>query len=282
MHALILKGTLLLLTLLLSTTTTFAKFDAKTAAAVDAAIAGEHRGAEDKARDKYRLPRQTLEFFGFRSDMTVLEIWPGGGWYTQILADALSADGKLYAAQYDVNGPFGFQRSLFGKFLSMLAATPKIYRDVTVTFLDLPYQLEVAPPASIDMALTFRSVHNWVERPFGGGKFAVLPFSAMYDSLKPGGVLGVVDHRWPDPETEDPLSMNGYVSKERTIKLAETAGFELIGESNILRNPKDTRDHPSGVWTLPPSFALGEKDREKYEAIGESDRFVLKFKKPAK
>ena len=175
-----------------------ADFDAKTAAAVDAAIAGGHRGTEAKARDKYRRPKETLEFLGFRSDMTVLEIWPGGGWYTQILAAALNDEGKLYAAQYDVNGPFGFQREFFGKFLSMLAETPKIYRDVTVTFMDLPYQLEVAPHATADMAVTFRSVHNWVEEPFGGGKFAVLPFKAMYDALKPGGILGVVDHHWPE------------------------------------------------------------------------------------
>jgi predicted methyltransferase len=259
-----------------------AAFDAKTAAAVDAAISAEHRSTENKARDQYRHPEETLEFLGFRSDMTVLEIWPGGGWYTQILASAVKDEGKLYAVQYDVNGPFGFQRRLFGEFLSMFAETPDIYGNVTITFMDLPYQLDVAPNEIADMAVTFRSVHNWVETFFGGGKFAVLPFQAMYDALKPGGILGVVDHHWPDPATEDPTSQNGYISKERTIELAEAAGFRFVGESDILRNPKDTRDHPMGVWSLPPSLAGDEQDKEKYLAIGESDRFLLKFEKPAK
>ncbi len=256
-------------------------FDTITAAAVDAAIAAEHRGAENKARDQYRRPREVLEFMGFRSDMTVLEIWPGGGWYTQILATALKDDGKLYTAQYDANGPFGFQREFFGKFLVMMSETPDIYRNVTITTMDLPYQMEVAPRESLDMAVTFRNVHNWVEPFFAGGNYPILPFTAMFDALKPGGILGVVDHRWPDPATEDPHSMNGYVSSERTIALAEKAGFKFVGESDVLRNPKDTRDHPNGVWTLPPSWALEDKDREKYAAIGESDRFVLRFEKPS-
>ncbi len=259
----------------------FAAFDSKTAAAVDDAISGEHRSAENKARDLYRHPREALEFLGFRSDMTVLEIWPGSGWYTQILASALKDEGKLYTAQYDVNAPFGFQRRLFGEFLSMFGETPKMYRNVTVTFMDLPYQLDIAPAESADMVVTFRSVHNWVETYFGGGKFALLPFQASYDALKPGGILGVVDHHWPDPATEDPISENGYVSKERTIELAEAAGFRFVSESDILRNPKDTRDHVNGVWSLPPSLAGGDEDKDMYLAIGESDRFLLRFEKPA-
>jgi len=259
-----------------------AEFDARTAAAVDAAIASEHRSVEDKARDQYRHPRETLEFLGFRSNMKVLEVWPGGGWYTQILAAALQDEGRLYAAQFQINSPFDFQRRQFGKFLTMLGERNDIYRKIKITHLSLPYQLEVAPRNSVDMAVTFRNLHNWVEVPFGGGKYARLPFDAMYDALKPGGILGVVDHRWPDPATEDPVSMNGYISKERTIELAESAGFRFVGESDILYNPKDTRDHPSGVWTLPPSFALGDQEREKYAAIGESDRFLLKFEKPGK
>ncbi len=281
MNVLFNRQTAALLALFFFLDPVLAGFDAKTAAAVDAAIVGEHRGAEAKARDQYRHPREVLDFMGFRSDMTLLEIWPGDGWYTQVLAHALKDEGKLYAAQYDANGPFAFQREMFGKFLVMLGENPDIYHNVTVTYMDLPYQLDLAPKASLDMAVTFRNTHNWVESFFGGGKYAVLPFAAMYDALRPGGILGVVDHRWPDTATEDPMSMNGYISVERTINLAEQAGFKFVGESDILRNPKDTRDHPNGVWTLPPTWALGDKHRDKYAAIGESDRFVLKFEKPS-
>lgn len=255
--------------------------DAKTEAALDAAIAGEHRSDENRARDRYRKPKDTLAFLGFRADMDVLEVWPGGGWYTQILAPALKDDGSLYAAHFGPNGQYGFQRRSYGKFLTMLGETPDLYRDVVVTKLALPYSLRMAPPESVDMVLTIRSVHNWVGGLFGKGAYAQAVFQAMYDSLRPGGTLGVIDHRWPDPATEDPISKNGYVSKERAIALAEAVGFRLVSESDILANPKDTRDHPSGVWTLPPGLTLGDKDRDKYLAIGESDRFLLRFEKPA-
>ncbi len=255
--------------------------DATTEAALDKAINGDHRTAEEKARDVYRKPKEVLDFFGFRSDMTVVEIWPGGGWYTKIIAPALKDRGRLYAAQYSVNPAFGYQRRYFGAFLTMLGGTPDLYRDVTVTHLSLPYQLEIAPAGSADMVVTFRNVHNWVGRGYGSGRYAGVAFTAMFDALKPGGVLGIVDHRWPDPATEDPDHANGYISKELTIELAEAAGFRLVSESDILANPRDSHDHPRGVWTLPPTLALGDQDREKYLAIGESDRFVLKFEKPA-
>jgi len=258
-----------------------AAFDPETAAAVDAALAGEHRSAEQKARDVWRKPREVLEFFGFESDMTVVEIWPGNGWYTQILAPALKDRGALYTAAASPNDPYGFQRRALGTFLKMMGDTPDLYRRVVVTTLSLPYDLDIAPRGSADMVVTFRNVHNWFMDLFGGGKFAVLPFQAMYDALKPGGILGIVDHRWPDPATEDPVAGNGYVSKARTIAMAESVGFELVAESDLLANPKDTRDHEGGVWSLPPSFALGEKERDRYAAIGESDRFALKFVKPA-
>lgn len=259
---------------------TYAAFDATTEAALDAAINGEHRTAEAKARDRYRKPKETLEFLGFRSDMTVLEIWPGSGWYTQILAPALKDQGTFYAAQYSVNPPYGYQRRYFGSFLTMLGEHPDLFRKVRVTHLSLPYELDVAPAGSADMVVTFRNVHNWVNNNYGGGKYAHLGFQLMYDALKPGGILGIVDHRWPDPATEDPLAPGGYISKERTIALAETAGFELVDESDLLANPKDTHDHPQGVWSLPPSLAGDDKDRDKYLGIGESDRFLLKFRRP--
>jgi predicted methyltransferase len=271
----------LALMLLLAAALPARAFDPATEAAVDAAIGGEHRSAEDKVRDVYRKPKEVLDFLGFRSDMTVVEVWPGTGWYTRILAPALKERGTFYAAQYSVNPRFGYQRRYFGTFLTMLGEKPDLYRQVKVTHLSLPYQLEIAPPGSADMVLTFRNVHNWVGRNYGSGRYADIGFTAMYDVLKPGGVLGIVDHRWPDPATEDPDHANGYISRELTVSLAEAAGFRLVGESDILANPRDSHEHPQGVWTLPPTLALGDKDREKYLAIGESDRFLLKFEKPA-
>ena len=257
-----------------------AELDAATEAALDAAIAGDHRSESNKARDAYRRPKETLDFFGFRSDMTVVEIWPGGGWYTEILAPALKENGKLYAAQYSVNPSWGYQRRYFGSFLTKMGESPDVFRDVVITHLDFPYQLEVAPPGTADMVLTFRNAHNWVTGDYGPQP-QVLGFTAMYDALKPGGILGIVDHRWPDPDTEDPSAASGYISEERMIQLAEAAGFRLAARSDLNRNPKDTHDHPEGVWTLPPSFALGDTDRDKYAEIGESDRMTLKFVKPA-
>jgi len=256
------------------------EMDANTSTALDAAIAGEHRSESNRARDKFRHPKETLAFFGFRSDMTVVEIWPGGGWYTEILAPALKASGKLYAAQYSVNPKYGYQRRYFGAFLSKLGATPDVYRDVEITTLDFPYALSIAPAGSADMVLTFRNAHNWVN-PGYGELAAQLSFKVMFDVLKPGGVLGVVDHRWPDVKTEDPNAENGYVSEDRIISLAKAAGFELAARSDMNRNKADDHEHIEGVWTLPPSLALGDKDREKYLAIGESDRMTLKFIRPA-
>jgi predicted methyltransferase len=258
------------------------EMDAKTSAALDAAIASDHRGEANKARDKFRRPKQTLEFFGFRSDMTVVEIWPGGGWYTEILAPALKDSGKLYAAQYSVNPSYGYQRRYFGAFLSKLGEHPKVYRDVEITTLDFPYALAIAPAGTADMVLTFRNAHNWVNPGYGAPQAAPLSFKVMFDVLKPGGVLGIVDHRWPDAKTEDPNADNGYVSEERIINLAKAAGFELAARSDMNRNSKDDHEHPEGVWTLLPSLALGDQEREKYVAIGESDRMTLKFVKPAK
>ena len=255
------------------------EMDAATSAALDAAIAGEHRSEENKARDKYRHPKETLEFFGFRSDMTVVEIWPGGGWYTEIIAPALKDSGKLYAAQYSVNPAYGYQRRYFGAFLSKLGANQDIYGAVEITTLDFPDGLNIAPAGSADMVLTFRNAHNWVNPGYGEGA-AALSFKVMFDALKPGGVLGVVDHRWPDAKTEDPKAENGYVSEERIIALAKAAGFELAARSDLNRNPNDNHEHPNGVWSLPPSMAMGDEDRDQYLAIGESDRMTLKFVKP--
>jgi predicted methyltransferase len=252
----------------------------RAAAAIDAALTGEHRSAASKARDRYRHPKETLEFFGLRPEMTVVEIWPGGGWYTEVLAPVVRERGKLYAALYGATPPFPYQGREMESFRAKLASAPAIYDRVTITALAFPDELEIAPPASVDLVVTFRNVHNWFQEGYGPPNAAELAFKAIFTALKPAGVLGVVDHRWPDPSTEDPRARNGYVSEQRVIELAEAAGFELAGRSDVNRNPLDTHDHPEGVWTLPPDLALGERDRDKYLAIGESDRFTLKFVKP--
>lgn len=254
--------------------------DAATTTALDAAIAGAHRSAANKARDRYRHPKETLTFFGLRSDMTVVEIWPGGGWYTEILAPTLRANGKLYGAQYGAQPPFPYQlremETLAGKF----ARAPEVFDRVTLTSLRFPEELVIAPPGSVDLVVTFRNVHNWFDPGYGENANR-LAFVAMFNALKPGGILGVVDHRWPDPATEDPKAANGYLSEERVIEYVKAAGFEYVGRSDVNRNPLDTHDHPNGVWTLPPDLSLGERDRQKYLDIGESDRLTLKFRKPA-
>jgi predicted methyltransferase len=249
-------------------------------AAIDAAIAGAHRSAANKARDRYRHPKETLQFFGLRPDMTVVEIWPGGGWYTEILAPVLREQGKLYAAQYGSPPPFPYQTREMDSLRAKFTSAPHIYDRVEITALGFPDQLTIAPPGSVDLVLTFRNVHNWFQEGYGPPNAAELAMIAIFTALKPGGVLGVVDHRWPDPTTEDPRARNGYISERRVVELAENAGFELAGGSAINNNPLDAHDHPEGVWTLPPDLALGERDREKYLAIGESDRFTLKFIKP--
>jgi predicted methyltransferase len=256
------------------------ELDATTSSELDDAMSGEHRSAENKARDKFRHPKETLAFFGFRSDMTVVEIWPGGGWYTEILAPALKDNGKLYAAQYSVNPQYSYQRRYFGAFLTKAGESPDVFRDVIVTAMDFPYQLNIAPSGTADLVVTFRNAHNWVSSGYHKAS-AQLAFQAMFDVLKPGGVLGIVDHRWPDADNEDPHAEDGYISEERLIAFADEAGFEFAGRSDVNRNSKDTHDHPEGVWTLPPSLALDDQDREKYLAIGESDRLTIKFVKPA-
>lgn len=267
------------LTLVVSVPAVLAQTD-DASRALDAAIAGSHRSAANKARDRYRHPKETLEFFGLRPDMTVVEIWPGGGWYTDILAPVLRERGKLYAAQYGSAPPFPYQAREMEAFRAKLARAPEVYGDVTITALDFSGSSEIAPPGSVDLVVTFRNVHNWFQEGYGPPNAAELAFKAMYAALKPGGILGVVDHRWPDPTTENPRASNGYVSERRVVEYAENAGFELVGGSGINDNPLDMHDHPEGVWTLPPDLALGERDRDKYLAIGESDRFTLKFVKP--
>ena len=253
--------------------------DTQTSAALDAAIAGEHRSERNRARDIYRHPGDTLAFLGFRADMTVVEIWPGGGWYTEILAPALRGTGKLYVAEYGANAAFRYQQEEMATLKSKFERWPGAYDEVTPTSLAFPDELEIAPPGSADLVVTFRNVHNWFDPGYGADPARA--FAAMFAALRPGGTLGVVDHRWPDPATEDPEAGNGYVTEERVIELAEAAGFEFVASSDVNRNPGDTHDHPNGVWTLPPDLAVRDPDdRQRYLDIGESDRLTLKFVRP--
>jgi predicted methyltransferase len=243
-----------------------AQDDASTAAALKAAIAGPQRSDANKARDKYRHPLETLTFFGIKPDMAVVEISPGTGWYTEILAPFLKDHGKLYEA---VGGGAGAKT-----FEEKLKADPAVYSQVIVTTLQPPAETEIAPAGSADMVLTFRNVHDWLPRGTTDDYF-----KAFYRALKPGGILGITDHRADPSQPQDPKAKSGYVRQDYMIQLAEHAGFKLDGTSEINANPKDPRNQP--VWNLPPTLRQGDKDRDKYLAIGESDRMTLKFIKPA-
>lgn len=238
-------------------------------------IAGAHRSAEHKARDKYRHPQQTLEFFEVKDDMTVVEIWPGGGWYTEILAPYLNQRGKLYAAHFSTDAEEPYFKKSLQEYEAKLKAQPDLYGKVELTELQPPEKLKIAPDGSADRILTFRNVHNWMK----SGQAPEL-FKAMYNALKPGGILGVVEHRNSPKKTQDPTAASGYVSEDYVIALARKAGFEFLARSEINANSKDTKDYPEGVWTLPPSLKLKQQDREKYLEIGESDRMTIKFIKP--
>ncbi len=245
---------------------------------LEAAIEGTHRSEAHRARDRWRHPAETLTFFGIRPDMHVVEIWPGkSGWYTEILAPYLADHGQLTVAVFgDQTDQYrDFMLDANKAFAAKLDADPDVYEAVAVTSLWAPGQVTLAPPGSQDMILTFRNLHNWMR---WGQTEAVL--AACYEALKPGGILGVTDHRSPEGRAVDPEARNGYVDQAAAIRLIEAAGFEFAESSEINANPRDTADHPSGVWTLPPTLTLGDTDRDKYLAIGESDRFTLRFVKP--
>jgi len=248
---------------------------AKDNVTLHAAISGNHRSVEHKARDIYRHPQQTLEFFEVKPNMTVVEIWPGGaGWYTEILAPYLSQQGKLYAAHFAADSDVPYYQKNLQKFIDKTSANPEIYGKLELTELNPPNKVAIAPPGTADRVLTFRNVHNWIKH---GNAQEV--FNAMFKALKPGGILGVVEHRIVAKKEGGKLTP-GYVSQNFVIARAMKAGFKLVAKSEINANPKDTKDYPEGVWTLPPSLRLKDQDREKYLAIGESDRMTLKFVKP--
>ncbi len=248
---------------------------ADTAASIVSAASGTHRSADNIKRNEWRHPVETLTFFGLSDDMTVVEIWPGGrGWYTEVLAPVLRENGKLYAANYDGStGREYFTRNAKA-FRNKLAEQPGIYDRVVITALMPPASTEPAPKGSADMVLSFRSLHNWIRDGIDGQML-----KAIHEVLKPGGVLGLVAHRGNPEMVGVEWARKGYVSQAEAIRIATAAGFDFVGSSEINANSNDTKDYPDGVWTLPPSFRLGETDKDKYQAIGESDRMTLKFVK---
>lgn len=250
--------------------------DAATTAALEKTLSGDHRSAANRARDVYRHPKETLTFFGLRQDMTVMEVWPGGGgWYTEVLAPVLRDHGRYIAASWDPKTDSKYTLDNMKAYADKLASRPDMYGKATVTVLQYPNELKPVPDGSVDMVLTFRNLHNWMSR-----EAAEPMLAAMFRALKPGGILGMVEHRASDSVPQDPRAKSGYVREDYAIALARAAGFELIGSSNVNANLKDTKDHPQGVWSLPPTFREGDVNRERYAAIGESDRFTLRFRKP--
>ncbi|HUI60079.1 MAG TPA: methyltransferase domain-containing protein, partial [Steroidobacteraceae bacterium] len=239
-----------------------------TALALDAILAGTHRSEENRARDRYRHPEETLLFFGIRPEMRVLEVWPEPGWYTEIVAPLVRQRGRYYAAVIAPDPQSKYVADRLSDFRSKLAEHPELYDRVEVVTFPADGG-DVVPPGSVDLAVTFRNIHNWMARDTAAKAFATL-----YRALKPGGVLGVVEHRGNASMPQDPRAKSGYVNEDYAIRLIEGQGFRLVGESQVNANPRDSKDYEQGVWTLPPTYRLGEKDREKYAAIGESDRFT--------
>ena len=246
--------------------------------ALQAAVDGDWRSSDNRARDAHRHPAQTLAFFGLQPDQTVIEITPGGGWYAEILAPYLQGTGQYIAAIVDPaavaegRGRDYQQRSRDG-LEKRFADAPAQFGAAKIAAYD-PAAPRFGEAGSADLVLTFRNVHNWR----GSGQAEGM-FKGFFDVLRPGGVLGVVEHRAAADVPADDRS--GYVGEAQVIAMAEAAGFVLDGKSEVNANPKDTKDHPNGVWTLPPGNNHPEADAEKYRAIGESDRMTLRFVKPA-
>ena len=246
-----------------------------TAGQLDKILASSHRSDANRARDQYRHPRETLLFFGIRPDHTVVEVLPIGGWYTEVIAPLVRENGQYIGAMPQVAAGNANSENGRQNYMGVLARAPGHLDRVKVVDFTVNPEGPMVPDGTADLVLTFRNIHNWM----AGGQ-AEAAFRVMYRALKPGGTLGVVEHRGNEAVPQDPRARSGYVNQSYAIKLVEGAGFKLVATSEINANPKDTRDYAGGVWTLPPRLAAGEVDRAKYLAIGESDRFTLKFVKP--
>lgn len=238
-------------------------------------IAGEHRQDKNKLRDQYRHPLQTLRFFDIREDMTVVEVWPGSGWYSEILAPFLKEQGVLYLAHFSSDSKVPYFQKSAQLFKDRIKADPSIYGRAQVTVFEPPEVLRMAVRGTVDRVLTFRNIHNWMK---SGQLQSAL--EAFFEVLKPGGILGVVEHRETPGHILDRQARTGYVSESYLRTMAEKAGFRFLASTGVNANPQDNHDHPEGVWTLPPRLKLQEQDREKYLLIGESDRMTLTFIKP--
>ncbi len=249
-------------------------------------IGSESRTAAFAQRDPARHPQAVLEFFGISPDMAVAEIWPSSGWWSEILAPYLGDGGRYYAVGYSLSARRTpqWRKNMAKELKRKFSGDPQRFSKVIVTSLSVPEDTEIAPPGTLDMVLTFRNVHNWIK-----GDYAAGVFKSMFAALKPGGTLGLVEHRAPDDADVDFMKRSGYVSESYVISAAQDAGFELLQRSEINANPNDDKNHSKGVWTLPPSLrycrslddqADSERCTIKYRAIGESDRMTLKFTKP--
>lgn len=249
-----------------------------TGALLDQAIAGEHRSAANRLRDQYRHPKETLLFFGLRPEMTVVEIWPASGWYSEIIGPVLGKRGQYVLAHYAIENPrlADWQLAARQKQQEKIAGQAALYGKPVFTSFGPPDHVAIAPPGSADLVLTFRNVHNWSSQ-----KADQAAFQAFFQALKPGGILGVVEHRAKPGTPFERMVKSGYMTEAYVIALAEQSGFKLLEKSEINANPLDTADHENGVWALPP-LLRGWLDKDKYRAIGESDRMTLKFRKPEK
>jgi predicted methyltransferase len=251
-----------------------ARLDTSAQAALEKAVENPARSEANRARDQYRHPAQTLAFFGVKPTDTVVELWPGGGWYSEILAPYLADRGKLIVAAPAGKGSEGLAKRL--------DANPALYGKVERATFPTALGGTAIAPNSVDVVLTFRNVHNWKMGYMHPEKtdYSESAFREIYAMLKPGGVLGIEDHRLPESADAKRERESGYIKVATVRALAEKAGFKFDGASEVNANPKDTADWPQGVWTLPPTYALKDQDREKYAAIGESDRMTLRFVKP--
>jgi predicted methyltransferase len=238
------------------------------------AVNAPTRTPANVARDKYRHPAETLAFFGVKPNQTIVEIWPGGGWYTEILGPFTKAKGKLYAVGLWPDQLKGLQ--------AKQAANPDTFGHIK--FAAFPAFADTdprVPDGSADLVVTFRNVHNWrMGYQRNGADYSPEAFKQIFAMLKKGGILGIEDHRLPESASDEREKNSGYIKVSTVKRLAAAAGFKFVAASEVNANPKDTADWPNGVWTLPPALRLKDVDRDKYLAIGESDRMTLKFKKP--
>lgn len=239
-------------------------------------VAGSHRAKENAVRDPYRKPIEVITFLGIRPDSKVIEISPGAaGYWTEVLAPYLKDRGRYIAANPAPSSPAAKANvdKFNAEFAAKLAADPARYARVEV--IDFaPEKPDFAPPGSADFVLTFRNLHNWMDRGVIDKALA-----SFHRALKPGGILGIKDHRGRTDQPQDPKAKTGYVRQDYAIQMIEKAGFKLVASSEAVANPKDTKDYPAGVWALPPTYRMKDQDRAKFAAIGESDRFLLKFVK---